>query len=628
MTIEGFLSRLTGVKAHGQDSWMACCPHHEDSSPSLSISRGKSQPIVLKCFAGCSTDEVLGSVGLTIKDIVESDKPGGVGPYKDPLQHVTVKGLADYMQLPVQVLEGFGLRDGVTTTDGQRHQVVEVPYLDDDKSELRVKIRTALNGKPKYRWKPGEGNFLYGEWRIWEARKQKSLIFCEGESDAWSLWAVGALGAMGIPGSEAEKVICKNHLEGIAVVWICQDNDKPGADLAAKIAKIVDGFAPGIKVRIVSPPKPYKDITEWRKSFSTLGEFKVALGAAFNAAPVHGQKVSPLVKMSTVTRQHVAFGWKPYIPEGYGTIMAGKPGQGKSFAALALCTAVSRGTGICGTEVVGPSNVILMSAEDDIAAVLRPRLDGLGADLDKIFAFRFDQADFIVGLEGAQRLDELCREHNPKLIVLDPLVSFLDSNVNMNQANQVRAAMRPMIAVAARHKASLLITAHVHKGSPGEAMDAVMGSVDFGAVVRSVLVVYRDPEAEQDGGSPQQSYVIAHAKHNLTKPGKSLRYVIRPASDNPDDPEFLWNGESKYTANELRTIRQEDLQLLADARAFFIHEIGFGGSKPVADLRAKARKIGMSMGIMERARRELGINQVPCGSGWSWSMPYQMMGGE
>jgi hypothetical protein len=67
--IENLLSRLEKVKQTGGGRWLACCPAHEDKSPSLAIRETDEGKILIKCFAGCSIDEVLSAVGMGMEDL-------------------------------------------------------------------------------------------------------------------------------------------------------------------------------------------------------------------------------------------------------------------------------------------------------------------------------------------------------------------------------------------------------------------------------------------------------------------------------------------------------------------------------------------------------------------------------
>lgn len=69
MKLDIFLSRLQKVRKNGND-YVACCPAHEDKSPSLTIAEKEDGRILVHCFAGCSADEVVGAVGLELKDLM------------------------------------------------------------------------------------------------------------------------------------------------------------------------------------------------------------------------------------------------------------------------------------------------------------------------------------------------------------------------------------------------------------------------------------------------------------------------------------------------------------------------------------------------------------------------------
>jgi DNA primase len=45
-------------------SWMACCPAHDDKTPSLSVMDGDDVAVVLKCFAGCDYKFIAESLDL------------------------------------------------------------------------------------------------------------------------------------------------------------------------------------------------------------------------------------------------------------------------------------------------------------------------------------------------------------------------------------------------------------------------------------------------------------------------------------------------------------------------------------------------------------------------------------
>lgn len=70
MSIEVFISRLKKVKRSSNNSWMACCPAHDDRTPSLSIKDAGDGRILINCLAGCETLSVLEAVGLDWADVL------------------------------------------------------------------------------------------------------------------------------------------------------------------------------------------------------------------------------------------------------------------------------------------------------------------------------------------------------------------------------------------------------------------------------------------------------------------------------------------------------------------------------------------------------------------------------
>lgn len=67
--INKILNGLNGVKSTGKNKWVARCCAHEDRSPSLAIKELDNGNILLKCFAGCSVNEIVGALGLELSDL-------------------------------------------------------------------------------------------------------------------------------------------------------------------------------------------------------------------------------------------------------------------------------------------------------------------------------------------------------------------------------------------------------------------------------------------------------------------------------------------------------------------------------------------------------------------------------
>lgn len=80
MSADNLLQHLQKIKQTGAGRWVACCPAHEDRSPSLSIRETDDGKVLVHCFAGCSVSEVVSAVGMDLSDLF---------PPRDNDQHFT-----------------------------------------------------------------------------------------------------------------------------------------------------------------------------------------------------------------------------------------------------------------------------------------------------------------------------------------------------------------------------------------------------------------------------------------------------------------------------------------------------------------------------------------------------------
>jgi hypothetical protein len=65
------IDRLAKVRQTGPGRWLACCPAHEDNSPSLSIRELDDGRVLLNDFGGCQVGDVLAAMGLQLSDLFE-----------------------------------------------------------------------------------------------------------------------------------------------------------------------------------------------------------------------------------------------------------------------------------------------------------------------------------------------------------------------------------------------------------------------------------------------------------------------------------------------------------------------------------------------------------------------------
>jgi hypothetical protein len=114
------LSRLERVQPIGNNRYKALCPAHDDRSPSLAI-EDKSDMLLLHCFSGCETTDVLGAIGLTFADIMPDKAMGNFKKVKKPFYAMDVLGIIKFEATLVYIYASEmakGLK--LTSTDKER----------------------------------------------------------------------------------------------------------------------------------------------------------------------------------------------------------------------------------------------------------------------------------------------------------------------------------------------------------------------------------------------------------------------------------------------------------------------------------------------------------------------------
>lgn len=77
-----FLPRLDKVFQVAPRRWKARCPAHDDKNPSAYITETDDGTLLVKCWAGCSTAEIVATLGLEMRDLFpnSNQNPGRLGP--------------------------------------------------------------------------------------------------------------------------------------------------------------------------------------------------------------------------------------------------------------------------------------------------------------------------------------------------------------------------------------------------------------------------------------------------------------------------------------------------------------------------------------------------------------------
>lgn len=274
-----------------QTGWLACCPAHQDKTPSLSIDDGANEKILVKCFAGCTQQEVVAALRV-------------VGAWPEYEQEIAPRS-------------------------NQKLNVVETYNYIDQHSELVFQV---LRLDPKdFRQRTPKPD---GGW-AWSLKSLEKLVpyklptiietttgicLCEGEKDADNLESLGFVTTTFAGGAGAWREEYAQWFKDRRV-YIIQDNDKAGEEGSIKRAKQLSAVATQVKIiKLPNNGAVTKDVTDWivnggtKKEFIELCKLAPEYGVVdIVPDPSFGQPDQEMVNLSTgfIEWQHQTDKGKP-----------------------------------------------------------------------------------------------------------------------------------------------------------------------------------------------------------------------------------------------------------------------------------------------------------------------------
>ena len=331
------------------------------------------------------------------------------------------------------------------------------------------------------------------------------------------------------------------------------------------------------------------------------------------------------VRASEVVPQRVRWVWPGIIARGKVTGLVGHPGLGKSQVAMDITATVSKGRpwpGDVANDAAG--DVIILSAEDDTADTLVPRLIAAEADRARIHIVKAVKDD-----SGGERrfnlaldLDRLEKEidlHQVSLVVIDPASAYLNAKkskrIDRNNAGDVRTILDRLGAFAARHDLGVVAISHLNKSNGARAITRIMGSQEWAAAPRAVFLV--------------------------TEEAKTGRRLFLPLKNNlaPDRIGYSFEIEDKVVGDGIRTSAvawgSEPVMISADdalavaakkegtyGAVEFLEEMLREGPMDQAEVVRLGKEAGFTAKNLRTARENLGVKPRKEGFGangkWVW----------
>jgi putative DNA primase/helicase len=325
-----------------------------------------------------------------------------------------------------------------------------------------------------------------------------------------------------------------------------------------------------------------------------------------------------LIRMDTVVAEEVSWLWPGLVPRGKLTMMEGDPGCGKTFLALCLAATVSDGAFMPDHEtgkvdrVVDPANVLYMTAEDGIADTIKPRLEAMGAVHQRIYLLEGNRDDKgrlqAVTLENMEPIEEAVEIVKPSLMVIDPIQGYLGGKTDMYRANEVRPLLAALGKLAERYGCAVVCIRHLTKVNSPKAVYRGMGSIDFAAAARSILLVGRDPD-------DQNKRAVIQTKNSLAPMAEAIGFTLEAG-------EFHWTGQSDLTvARMFRNEPVEDERTTVDEAKDYLLEALKDGAVEQNIIEADSKELDISYRTLTRAKKALGIKSKRMGKKWGWVLP-------
>lgn len=323
-----------------------------------------------------------------------------------------------------------------------------------------------------------------------------------------------------------------------------------------------------------------------------------------------------IFSMDEVQEESVEWLLYPFIPFGKVTIIQGDPGEGKTTLALQIIAKLTRGEVVLPSEESEPAedgiaeekvdrppmNVLYQTAEDGLGDTIKPRLNAAGADCSKVMVID-DKEKALTMMDS--RLEQAIIQTSARMVVLDPIQGYLGADVDMHRANEIRPVMKRISTLAEKYHCAIVLIGHMNKASGGKSSYRGLGSIDFQAAARSVLIVGRvkdEPDVR----------VVCQVKSSLAPEAKPIAFRMDKVKG------FEWIGEYDINVDDL--LSGEGRGQKSKNAKEFLKEILAHGQVACKDIEEEAQARGIRKKTLWNAKKELDVDSIKLGNQWYWKL--------
>ena len=316
--------------------------------------------------------------------------------------------------------------------------------------------------------------------------------------------------------------------------------------------------------------------------------------------------------LKNVEKTEVEWLWYPFIPCGKITVLQGDPGCGKSMMIMDIISRLTTGKALPDGKRFKPMNVIYQCLEDGYEDTIKPRLERLGADEERILWINEDNERLAL---DDDKIRQAMIDLEARLMVIDPFQSYLGDS-DLASATSMRRVMTKLGLWASACNCAVILVGHFTKRSCSNELYRGLGSVDIVALARSVLQVEL---SEEDAGTRY----LRQVKSSLAAIGPTVGFRINW------DGNFQWQYENEktdrnnYPISSSETLpTEEDLNGgKLERAAYLIIKALMNGPQKAADLTDSIGKTGMCLRTIKLAKKKMGIASYRKGGVWYWKLP-------
>jgi hypothetical protein len=456
VSVKDFLAGLKNVRKRG-DQYRARCPAHKDENPSLSIKEDGGR-ILVKCHAGCATENICSALGLRTNDLFLSCDQ------VIPANRKKIVACYDY-------------RD----ENGElQYQIVRY-----DPKDFRLRRPDGAGG-----WDHRLGGVKRVLYRLAEllAVTTEELVFIpEGEKDVDRLRQLGLAATTNPFGAGKWRETYNESLRGRQVV-ILPDNDEQGTNHAEQIARSLRHVAASVRVVKLPGLLEKGDVCDWLDAGGTP-EKLIKLTKSTQHQATTMASVSSAAELLAREFPEPKWAVPEILPEGV-TILAAPPKKGKTKMALDISVAVASGGRALGTIPVERGDVLYLALEDGpkrLQQRLRSLLAGGSVPPGLDLATEWPKAD----AGGVEAIEQWLKEHpGARLIVIDTLKRIRPREQgNSRLYDTDYDALAPLGDLAHKYGVCILVIHHTRKAGSDDPLDLISGSFGLSGAADGALVL-------------------------------------------------------------------------------------------------------------------------------------------